>query len=178
MTEIEIIKNILSGDTQEYSRLVNSYSKMCFSIAFRIAKDADDAQDIVQDTFISAYEHLASFKEESKFSTWLYRIALNKALTHKNKLKYFEEVTHYSIPNEEYSEELETYNATELKKSLTSLNENERLIIELFYYQEQSIKEISSICNLSEANTKVILHRARKKMKDQMTKHAKFANND
>jgi RNA polymerase sigma factor (sigma-70 family) len=178
MTENEIIRQILSGDTQQYSRLVNSYSKMCYSVAFRIIQDADEAQDIVQEAFISAFEHLASFKGDAKFSTWLYRIVMNKAVAVKNKTKYFDEVDNQPIANEEYDLDMESHSLKELKKALAILNEKERLIIELFYYQEQSIKEISTICNVSEVNVKVLLHRARKKMNELMTKNAKFASND
>jgi RNA polymerase sigma factor (sigma-70 family) len=178
MTENEIIRQILGGDTQQYSRLVNSYAKMCYSVAYRIIQDADESQDIVQEAFISAYEHLASFKGDAKFSTWLYRIVMNKAVAHKNKTRYFEEVDGQLIVGEDYDVDMETHSLQELKKALAILNEKERLVIDLFYYQEQSIKEVSHICQTTEANVKVLLHRARKKMNELMTKNAKFASNE
>ena len=58
------------------------------------------------------------------------------------------------------------------------MNEKERLVIELFYYQEQSIREVSVICETTEANIKVLLHRARKKMNELLTKNGKFAHNE
>jgi len=175
MTELDIIAEILRGNTSKYSYIVNQYSKMCFSVAFRIVKDAEDAQDIVQDSFIAAYEHLKDFKADSKFSTWLYRIVMNKAIASKNKTKYFEEVDNQPIQSQEYDEELELKQGADLKKALSALNEKERLVIELFYFQEQSVRDISVICQTTEVNIKVQLHRARKKMNEILVNNGKFA---
>lgn len=178
MTEQDIILKIKSGDTSQYRYLVDRYSKMSYAIAYRIVPDADDCQDIVQDAFISAYENLKDFKGDAKFSTWLYRIVTNKALTFKNKLKYFEDVDTQPIEDEPYEETLENMKAEWLKLALTQLTDSERLVIDLFYYQEQTIKEIGYICHLTEANIKVLLHRARKKMNDFLQKKTKFATNE
>lgn len=178
MSEKELIEKILAGDTNLYSQLVNLYSKMCFSVAYRVIQDAEEAQDIVQESFISAFEYLNTFKGDAKFSTWLYRIVMNKAVAHKNKQKFFDEVDNQSIKEEEYDVDLESSNIANLKKALKILNEKERLVIELFYYQEQSIREVSVICETTEANIKVLLHRARKKMNELLTKNGKFAHNE
>lgn len=178
MSEKEIVESILKGNTTQFSLLVDAYSKMCFSVAYRIVNDIDEAQDIVQESFISAFEHLKGFKGDAKFSTWLYRIVMNKAIAFKNKQKYFVEIENQSIVDEDYDEELEAKTSLDAKKALSVLNEKERLIIELFYYQEQSVKEISHICQTTEVNIKVQLHRARKKMNDVLNKNGKFASNE
>lgn len=178
MAEKELISKILAGDTNLYGQLVSLYSKMCFSVAYRVIQDADEAQDIVQESFIAAFEHLPTFKSEAKFSTWLYRIVMNKAVAVKNKQKFFDEIDNQSINEEDYDEELESSNSNDLKKALSILNEKERLVIELFYLQEQSIREVSIICDTTEANVKVMLHRARKKMNELLTKNGKFAHNE
>ena len=143
-----------------------------------MVNDVDDAQDIVQEAFISAFENLSSFKGESKLSTWLYRIVMNKALAAKNKQRFFEEVDGQPTMSEEYDEDLDAEVVQNAQKALSVLGEKERFIIELFYYQEQSIREISEICMTSEANIKVMLHRSRKKMNDTLRKNTKFASNE
>lgn len=163
MSDTEYIDLIIKGNTACYKHLVDRYAKMSFAVAYRIVKDSDDSQDIVQEAFIAAYENLKEFKGESKFSTWLYRIVTNKALVFKNKQKLFNEIDEYGQLDSEYDEDINTQNEILVKKALLDLNDKERFIIELFYYQEQSIKEIALIVLASEANVKVLLHRARKK---------------
>lgn len=162
MSDTEYIDLIIKGNTACYKHLVDRYAKMSFAVAYRIVKDSDDSQDIVQEAFIAAYENLKEFKGESKFSTWLYRIVTNKALVFKNKQKLFNEIDEYGQLDSEYDEDINTQNEILVKKALLDLNDKERFIIELFYYQEQSIKEIALIVLASEANVKVLLHRARK----------------
>jgi RNA polymerase sigma-70 factor (ECF subfamily) len=178
MTDLEYISLILKGDTALYRHLVDRYAKMSFAVAYRIVKNSEDSQDIVQDAFIAAYENLKNFKGESKFSTWLYIILANKALAFKNKQKYFEEIEDIGKQEEEYNEELDIATEELLKGSLKILNDKERLIIDLFYYQDQSIKEISQIIRVTEVNVKVILHRGRKKMNDYIRNSIKFAHNE
>lgn len=166
MEEKALIAAILKGDTQSFGILMNRYTKMCFSIAYRVSEDVEQSEDIVQESFISAYEHLKDFNQDSKFSTWLYRIALNKALAVKKKQKFFESSDDIDASMEESEEELHIENEKKIRFALKVLTEKERIIIDLYYYQEQSIREIASICQITEANVKVIMHRARKKMSD------------
>lgn len=172
MQEQLLVSRAIKGDINAFGTLAELYAKMCFSIAYRVVKDYDHANDITQDALIAAFENIQKFKEQSKFSTWLYRIVFNKALSFKNKTTYAVDVT--EVPRE-YLEEEEELHIDEkispkiIKDALDSLNDIERMHIELFYYQEQSIRDISTICNISEVNTKVILHRARKKMKIYLT---------
>ncbi len=178
MTDLEYISLILKGDTALYRHLVDRYAKMSFAVAYRIVKNSDDSQDIVQDAFVAAFENLKNFKGESKFSTWFYRILANKALAFKNKQKYFDEVEDIGKQDEEYNEELDIATEELLKEALKILNDKERLVIDLFYYQDQSIKEISLITRTTEVNVKVILHRGRKKMNESIQNSIKFAHNE
>ncbi len=175
MTDQEYISFILKGDSSLFRHLVDRYAKMSFAVAYRIIKDSDDSQDIVQESFIAAFENLKTFKGESKFSTWLYRIVANKALAMKNKQKYFDEVDDQGQQEDEYNDEIDIRNELLVKQALNALNDKERLVIDLFYYQDQSIKEISQIIPSTEVNIKVILHRARKKMNEHVQKSIKFA---
>jgi len=178
MTDFEVIDLVLKGRTDCFGYLVDRYSKLSFAVAYRIVKDSADSQDVIQEAFIAAYENLKDFKGESKFSTWLYRIVTNKALALKNKQRFFEEVEEQGQLDVEYTEELELANEKIVRDALNMLHDKDRLIIELFYYQDQSIKEISQIIQLTEVNVKVMLHRARKKMNDYIQNSIKFAANE
>jgi RNA polymerase sigma-70 factor (ECF subfamily) len=89
MEEIEhsIIRAVLSGNKEAYGALVVRHSYAIFRVAFRITGNEADAQDVVQEAFLLGYQKLKSFESRSKFSTWIYRIAVNCALNLKNKRK-------------------------------------------------------------------------------------------
>ena len=166
------IDRILKGDANAYASLVNKHKNLVFTIAVKILKNREDAEELAQDVFIKAFEVLNTFKKESKFSTWLYRIAFNMAVskTRKKKLPTVnletEIIENFSIDDivpdmQELSNE-EQKNCIE--KALNVLPYEENIIITLFYYDDKSIEEISEITSLTVSNVKVKLHRIRKKL--------------
>lgn len=166
------IDKILKGDKNAYASLINKHKNLVFTIAVKILKNREDAEELAQDVFIKAFEVLSTFKKESKFSTWLYRIAFNMAIskTRKKKLETYnletEIIENFSI--DEIVPDLQELTDEEQKncieKALNSLSYEENIIITLFYYDDKSIEEISEITNLSASNVKVKLHRIRKKL--------------
>ena len=166
------IDRILKGDANAYASLVNKHKNLVFTIAVKILKNREDAEELAQDVFIKAFEVLNTFKKESKFSTWLYRIAFNMAVskTRKKKLPTVnletEIIENFSIDDivpdmQELSNE-EQKNC--IDKALNVLPYEENIIITLFYYDDKSIEEISEITSLTISNVKVKLHRIRKKL--------------
>lgn len=166
------IDKILKGNSNAYAPLINKHKDLVFTIAVRIVKNREDAEELAQDVFIKAFEVLKTFKKQSKFSTWLYRIAFNMAVskTRKKKLETYnlesEIIENFSI--DEVILDLQELSDKEQKncieKALKSLPYEENIIITLFYYDDKSIEEISEITNLSASNVKVKLHRIRKKL--------------
>lgn len=80
-----LIREAVAGDTASFGELVRRYQDRLYNIAYRVVGNPDDAADVVQDAFVSAYQSLASFKGDSEFFTWLYRIAFNTAISQKRK---------------------------------------------------------------------------------------------
>jgi RNA polymerase sigma-70 factor (ECF subfamily) len=80
-----LIAASLEGDTDAFGELVRRYQDRLYNTVYRLLDNADDAQDVVQDAFLNAYQSLAGFKGDSQFFTWLYRIAVNTAISHKRK---------------------------------------------------------------------------------------------
>lgn len=160
------------GDIRAYESLVDNYKHMVFTLALRLVGNREDAEEVAQDTFLKVYSALASFKGESKFSTWLYRIAYRTGLDFLKKqrsqpqTKSFEKDIKTAIPltTEVWNElELKERRKT-IKGAIEKLAKEDSCIIILFYYEELSLIEISEIMNI-EANTiKVKLFRARKKL--------------
>ncbi|CAL2075872.1 sigma-70 family RNA polymerase sigma factor [Tenacibaculum sp. 190524A05c] len=166
------IEKTLNGDTNAFAFLVNNYKVMVFSLAMKMLKSREEAEEISQDTFIKAYKNLSKFKGDSKFSTWLYKIAYRSCLDSlkKNREKYhtdtIDEITINKINStDNILEEISRKErAVIIKECLDKLPEEERTILWMFYYDELSLKEILEITDLSESNLKVKLHRARKRL--------------
>ena len=164
------IQRIKAGDIRAFSEIVSKYQKMVFSIVLKIVENKEDAEDITQEIFIKVYKSLNSFKDESEFSTWLYRIAYNTTISElrKRKIFYVSINEDSNAVNEEFTDE-EEIDEKEIKlkyldKVLKKLHPDEIFLVTLYYHEEQSIEAISRISNLSIANVKVKLHRIRKKI--------------
>jgi RNA polymerase sigma-70 factor (ECF subfamily) len=166
------INDILKGDTNAFSILVERYKNMVFTLALKMVKSREEAEEISQDSFIKAYKNLSKFKGDSKFSTWLYKITYRTSLDSlkKNKEKYnidtIDEVTINKIKSTEgILEGIERKERAEvINKCMLSLPEDERAVLWMFYFEELSLKEIIDVTDFSEANVKVKLYRARKRL--------------
>ncbi len=166
------IEKIFNGETSAFAHLVNKHKDMAFTIAVRILKNREDAEEIAQDAFLKAFNSLEKFKQKSKFSTWLFSIVYNAAIsrTRKKQLEMLpvddhiiENFTFDDITvgmNEVDEEEQKKF----INKAIAELPETENILITLYYKEEQSIDQISEIVGLSSSNVKVKLHRIRKKL--------------
>ena len=170
------IEKVLNGDSSAYAALVAKHKNLVFSIALKILNNREDAEEVAQDAFVKAYQSLKSFENKSKFSTWLYRIVYNAAVSHTRK-RILETIPmdNYVIYN--YSEEsvrpgIEEVDENEqqalLLKATKNLSDEDNLLITLFHHGNNSIEDISSITGLSASNVKVRLHRIRKKLYNDM----------
>ncbi|HHN47369.1 MAG TPA: sigma-70 family RNA polymerase sigma factor [Bacteroidales bacterium] len=167
-----IIARVLDGETAAFEHLVNRYKDMAFSIARRVCKSAEDAEEVAQDAFLKAYQALDRFKQESKFSTWLYRIVTNTAISSTRKKKVamvsFDESMVENFSEDEIQENLNTLSSDEksqyIKLAMQQLHPQDCLLINMFYTDDLSIEEIADVSGLSQANVKVRLHRIRKKL--------------
>jgi len=166
------IDKVLNGDLSAYSKLVDNHKDMAFSIALKIVRVREDAEEITQDAFIKAYQKLSSFRKDSKFSTWLYRIVYNAAISHTRKRRLEStQLTPGTIENYSVDEISEGVNQMDKKQQAKLVNKLidqlpalEFTLINLYYRQELSIDEISRITDLSASNVKVKLYRIRKAM--------------
>ncbi|MEI7896135.1 MAG: sigma-70 family RNA polymerase sigma factor [bacterium] len=170
------IDRVLDGDVAAYSSLVAKHKNLVFSIALKILNNREDAEEVAQDCFVKVFQALNTFEKKSKFSTWLYRIVYNAAIskTRKKRLEVIP-MDNYVINN--YTEDDVTAGLDEIdpedqktmiSKALEKLSEDDNLLITLFYKGENSVEDISNITGLSMSNVKVRLHRIRKKLHDEM----------
>lgn len=170
------INKVKNGDPASYAYLVDRYKNMAYTIALRILRNPEDAEDAAQESFIKAYQQIHQFESKSKFSTWLYTIVYRVSVSKLKEKRIFAVEISDAI-REEYTSDfaipqLENINLAEqqkyIKEAIARLPETEGLLITLFYMNDNSVKEIEAITGLSESNIKVKLFRARKILEDQL----------
>tara|TARA_Y100001968_G_C19404646_1_gene742964 strand:- start:187 stop:762 length:576 start_codon:yes stop_codon:yes gene_type:complete len=174
--DIELINRIKAGDTLAFKDLVNAYKDVSLTLACSVLKDNDLAQDAVQTAFIKVYEKLNAFRQDSKFSTWLYRIVINTAYNLLKKQKNHQQIDVLSNLSVETDGKSETKALTEQEQkkfinlALNRIKADEALILRLFYLYEHTILEIREITGFSKSKIKVDLHRGRKNMELKLQK--------
>lgn len=166
------ITQIIGGNTNAFSVLVDRYKDLIFSLALKMVKNREEAEEVAQDTFIKIFNSLDKFKGDSKFSTWIYKVAYNTCLDRIKKNKKDEG----NILIDDFSEHLvkTVENALskmmdeERKKSiqdcLNLLPRDEGFLLTLFYFEDQSLEEIAKIMDITSNNVKVKLFRSRQKL--------------
>lgn len=169
--ELHIIKKVLQGNTHEYEYFLDRYGKQVFSLIVRIVTSEEDAEELTQDVFMKAFEQLKTFKAESSFSTWIYRIAYNTAISATRKSsrntltmddQYLQQVRDEEVDGLLDSEDEEL--TDKLYNAMQKLSMEERTLLTLFYYEDKPLAEVAEVMGLTEANVKVRLHRTRKKL--------------
>lgn len=178
LSDTEIIDSITRGNISDFSLLVDRYKDRAYSLLKRLLKNEMDAEEALQDSFLKAYNSLKNFRKESQFSTWLYKIVYNTALTiiSSKKRKFEQNMSSIdesfdisSYDNEIYSK---TDNANQyVLKMVDKLPVRGALVIILFYMDGLSLNEISQVMGTSLVNTKVLLHRSRNALKNLLLKH-------
>lgn len=170
------IDKVLAGNISAFAFLVEKHKNVAFTIANKIVRNREDAEEVTQDAFLKIYQSLATFKGDAKFKTWLYRIVYNTAIS-KTRKKTFEwspldDYTTDNFTEDEIRENVDKLNDDEqielMNKVINRLPEEESLLLTLFYKNDNSIEEITEITGLSTSNVKVKLHRLRKKLYDEM----------
>jgi RNA polymerase sigma factor (sigma-70 family) len=168
-----LINRILKGDVSGYAVLVDRYKDLAYTIAFRILGKREDSEEVVQDAFVKAFRGLSAFRQHAKFSTWLYRIVYNTAISRKRlKGLTYQSMDEKPLPDNrmEYDDDPEEDQEKILELAIQRLPEEERAILTLYYLDESSIEEIHTITGLSKANVKIKLFRARKKLQEWVKK--------
>jgi RNA polymerase sigma factor (sigma-70 family) len=166
------IRKIVEGDTKAFAVLVDRYKDLVFTLALRMLKNREEAEEVSQDTFIKVYKSLSKFKGDSKFSTWIYRITYNSCLDTLKKYKQ----EYQLVTIDEYTEReivtldnafdalAEKEQQQAIEDCLQSLPKEDSFLLTLYYFEEQSIEDISKIVGLTANNVKVKLFRSRKKL--------------
>lgn len=158
----------MKSDQNAQMQVYKSYYMAMYNVAFRILKDEFEAEDIMQEAFLTAFTKLNSFKGEVTFGAWLKRIVINKSLTQLKKNNRYEDVKMEVIPNYEIVEEkidYTTLKASSVVDKINSLKQNYQLILTLNLIEGYDYEEISEIMGYTNENVRTTISRAKKKLK-------------
>jgi len=185
VSDNEIIERIRKGGKHHYARLIDRYKDKAFTLAVRILRNREDAEEAVQDAFIRTYNALEKFEGHSKFGTWFYRIVYNVCMsklgtrTEEFRTVSYDDGSEYAdaIPAGESSaiNDLEQKEMVMLvKKIVDNLPPKYSSILSLFYFQELSHEEICEVTQLPLGTVKVHLFRARALLQEQIHKELRM----
>ena len=166
------IDQVLQGNINAFTYIVDRHKDKAFNLAFRICCSREEAEEIAQDSFLKAYRALGSFKRKSSFSTWLYRIVYNTAVSYvrikKREILSLEDfpvdATDFIGTGTSEKEAEAEYRRSLINFAFQKISEEDRSLLTLHYYEEMSTEEISEVIGISKSNVKVKLFRARQKM--------------
>ena len=166
------INQIIEGNTNAFSVLVNQYKDLVFTLSYKMLKNKEEAEEVSQDTFVKAFNSLNKFKGESKFSTWIYKITYNTCLDRLKKSKketsilYIDDFSEHQVKAIENV--LDTIDENErnqkIQECLLLLPSEEAFLLTLYYFDNQSIEEIAKVIDCNSNNVKIKLFRSRKKL--------------
>ncbi len=165
--EAQLVVKAQRGDEDAFEQLVRAHQRYVFNLAYRVLGDYREAEDVAQETFVRAWRGLPSFRAESRFTTWLYRIARNVCLNRLPRLQA--ELTQTELLGETLASPGQTpadvFDAKERRAfvhaELARLPEKYRLVLTLRYLQDLSYAEIADVLNLPLGTVKTHLHRGR-----------------
>ena len=172
LSDREYVERVLLGDAESFAPLLNKYSRQVFALIVRIVENREDAEELTQDVFLKAFDSLSRYRGDSSFSTWLYRIAYNTAISATRKKVYDFVPVDEAVLSEatDETDEMVFENSDEemrimyLNRALEQLSPEERAMITLFYKDNKSMDEIAVITGLTETNVKTKMFRIRKKL--------------
>lgn len=177
INEQEFIQRLTRSNTKElaYKELLSLYKERLYWHIRHIVKSHDDADDVLQNTFIKVYKNLDNFKGDSKLFSWMYRIATNESITHLNK-----NAKHLKFSSEELQQNIITNLKADvyfegddiqlkLQQAIATLPEKQQLVFNMRYFQDIKYKDMSTILETSEGALKASYHIAAKKIETYLT---------
>lgn len=170
--DIQYIEAVKSGNISAFSYLVEKYQNMVYSLALKLLKKPEDAEELAQDTFVKAFQKIDTYEGKSKFSTWLYSITYNACISELRKRRIqFASIDDRQMTDQDEMKMHDYYRETKkedqekyLNLALSKIPEDDQVLVTLYYYEGQSMEDISMISGLTVSNIKVKIHRARKRM--------------
>ena len=168
----KLVREVLSGNTSAFAELMSLYKKRVEALGMSFFKNPADTEDFAQDVFLKAYTKLDTFRSESLFSTWLTRMAYNTAINAVNRRDEYVSIADETLlpdngltPEEK---ELRELTRETVRESLKELPEKYKIVLDLYFFYDNSYSEISEITSLAENTVKSHIFRAKKLLREKI----------
>jgi len=170
--ESEIVERIQSGETGLFSVLVRSYQSSLFSFLRSIVRNDADAEDLCQESFIRAYRAIGTYKAKSKFSTWLFSIAYNRAKTHlsKKSMTVSDDISRFVSSCNTASDAENNDLMRIIDEAINQLPEDKRSALHLFYREELSYREIAEVTGVPMNTIKSHIYRGKESLREYLSR--------
>ncbi|MFD2516257.1 RNA polymerase sigma factor [Pontibacter locisalis] len=166
-----VIDRCKEGDNRAQYELYKLYSKAMFNVSMRITNDYSEAEDVLQEAFISAFKNLHSYKAEASFGSWLKKIVVNAAINairkRRSELVPIDERTIAEVPDEEYEDDLD-WQIEKIRKAIQKLPDGYRVVLSLYLLEGYDHAEIGEVLEITESTSKSQYSRAKKKLLEIM----------
>ena len=179
--DILLIQATIRGSRPAFQQLVERYQHFVFTIAFKMLRSREEAEEVAQDVFLKVYKTLGSYEKKAKFSTWLYTVTYRTAIDTARKKQLWtdsiDDDAHFLQIEDAEDNPLQEMQQSDLQSQIqliiNRLKPEDATLITLFYLNEKTIKEISDITDLTETNIKTKLHRIREGLREHFNEHLK-----
>lgn len=177
--DVQLVQQVLRGEAGAFGALVERYQNYVFTIAYRVLKSREEAEEVSQDVFIKVYRMLGSFQQKSRFSSWLYAIAYRTAIDAARRktplLASIEDDKNYlQVADPESKTPAQALQQEELhqllQQAISRLRPDDAAIITLFYLNERSVQEIADTMEMTVTNVKTKLHRLREQLRHELAR--------
>ena len=166
----DLIAESIKGSNKARYQLYQLYSKAMFNVCYRMMNNREDAEDMLQEAFVLAFQKLETFRNESGFGTWLKTITVHTCINSLNKrkleMRYFDEMNRFEIAEEEPEEAL--YTTENIREAMSQLPEGGRIVFSLYLLEGYDHGEIAQILNISESTSKTQYMRAKRRVYEIM----------
>ena len=153
-----------NGDNSAFRELYNLYAAAMYSISYRIVNNKDEAEDVLQESFLKAFQNIRKFDNTNSFGGWLKKVVINGSIDQVRRRK----ISFVPIDDAKHDLEVEEdnmrFDVETLRACIQQLPDNYRIVLTLFLFEDQSHKEIAALLNISEGTSKSHFHRAKKKL--------------
>lgn len=170
-----LIESCRQGNRSAQSELFQRYNKSMFHVALRIVQNREDAEDLLHDSFIDAFQKMSTFRGDATFGAWIKRIVINKSINFVKKKKLVEVELFDEIIEDENEDEQSTddfpFSVEEVKQAMKKLSEGYRIVFSLYLFEDYSHKQIADQLGITESTSKSQLNRAKKRLIELMTQN-------
>ena len=187
MNEWTLIEQLKNGDEIAFKTIVDTWQNMVYNTAIGIVQNAEDAEDIAQEVFVQVFQSISSFKGDSKFSTWLYRITITKSLDHERRKKrkkrfafvksLFGEENQVTVHPPDFNHPGvvmdKKEDAARLFAAVNQLPENQRIAFTLHKVEGLSYQEVSEVMKTTVSSVESLMHRAKNNLRKKLEEHYK-----